>query len=179
MDEKTSVVDVQVLVLALAPVDQSSTSGEDEFAVYYQVMAREARSMDGADSGRGTKDREKENKDKDKGLSMKTLTRGVWNTLLSTAATIQQSLAPSVPLSDEAEEELSVLADKLGSAFSDADPAHLALLARVWGVLFPSRPFERTSATWREAGFQGSDPRADLKQSARRLASLRLCLTCC
>jgi hypothetical protein len=89
----------------------------------------------------------------------------VWNTIVSTAATIHHTLLHSVPLTDEAEELLSNLSDKLSSRYDDNDPEHLALLSGLWTGLFAGSPFERNSIRWKEAGFQGPDPVKDLKQS--------------
>lgn len=49
--------------------------------------------------------------------------------------------------------------------YDDGDPAHAALLSGLWSAALPGRPFPRAgvSAAWTEAGWQGPDPRTDLR----------------
>lgn len=93
----------------------------------------------------------------------------LWNlassTVKATASHLQQTLLHHVPLSELSENNLANLAESLDTPLSDADASHMSLLSQVWQVLFPGRPFERLSATWKEAGWQGVDPATDLKSS--------------
>jgi ELMO/CED-12 family len=101
------------------------------------------------------------------GINLATITKGATsmrNTIISTAGTIQQSLVSSAPISNEAEEELSLLSNELITTFNDSSPNHAKLLSSVWSKLFPSTDYERVSPKWKEAGFQGNDPRLDSKQ---------------
>lgn len=46
----------------------------------------------------------------------------------------------------------------------DADkPAHVRALKDLWSLAFPLSAFELPSQTWKDVGFQGTDPRTDLR----------------
>lgn len=60
---------------------------------------------------------------------------------------------------------LTLLSKDVSTTFSGSSQFHVQLLERLWGVQFPGRPFERTSPTWKLAGWQKEDPVADLKNS--------------
>jgi hypothetical protein len=177
---QSGTVDIQVLII-------SAEYSRGDFCQYYKDMETELGSIDtripaqnaveSANRERTTQ-QTKYNKpsesgaNKAHGMNLDKLAKGatniaggMWSTLVSTASSIHHSLKSSAPLTDEADEQLAHLADKLGSAFSDDDAAHLAALQRLWCVLFPGLPFERHSNTWKEAGFQSNDPIKDLKQS--------------
>jgi len=93
----------------------------------------------------------------------------LWNlassTVKATASHLQQTLLHHVPLSETSESNLADLTESLDSIFTDADAAHITLLSQVWQVMFPGKPFERLSVTWKEAGWQGDNPATDLKSS--------------
>ena len=47
--------------------------------------------------------------------------------------------------------------------FNEANEEHMLLLSTIWSQAFPWRSFELPSESWKEAGFQGRDPRTDLR----------------
>jgi len=47
--------------------------------------------------------------------------------------------------------------------FNEANEEHMLLLSTIWSQAFPWRSFELPSERWKEAGFQGRDPRTDLR----------------
>ena len=81
-------------------------------------------------------------------------------------STVMKSMSTNEPLSDIAEENLSQLSDDVSTSFIESDGIHISLLSNLWEVLFPNEgPFQRNSPIWKEAGFQKTDPVADLKAS--------------
>lgn len=151
--ESITTVDVQVIVLS-SPEDTP-----EDYSDYYAVMTDRVKDV------HVTAAAQMKAKKGPAGINLKSITKGatnVWNSLVSTASSM---LKNSVPLTDEAEEQLAMLSESLSSSFSDEDESHVELLADLWAVLFPSSPFERTSVLWKQAGFQNSDPAKDLKLS--------------
>jgi hypothetical protein len=71
----------------------------------------------------------------------------------------------------------------LAERFEPTRPAHASALAELWTVSFPGVPFPTPSdpasvaphPAWREAGWQGDDPRTDLRGGG--LAAVRAALT--
>jgi len=95
--------------------------------------------------------------------SYQTVTSGVsslWNNIKNTAQTFmqQQSL-----LSDISEERLAELSEYLSTTFEDHNTEHVKLMKEMFSVMFPSKPYNRNSLLWKEAGWQKADPVADLK----------------
>ena len=157
----TQTLEVQVLVLSADLV-------EDSYSEYYAEMLNKAQSFEAIPMRRTSSS--STSKEREKAVSgavnLQSITKGAtsfWNTIVSTAVNIHQTLTQSVPLTDEAEQFLSELSDKLGTPFEEAE--HTPILVRLWSVLFPSTAFERVSSKWKDAGFQGNDPTKDLKQS--------------
>lgn len=100
--------------------------------------------------------------------SVKSGASSIWNKVKATAAHLQQQAASAANDSATAKlanEMLALLAKDVNTTFSDSSQFHVQLLARLWSVQFPGRPFERTSPTWKLGGWQKEDPIADLKNS--------------
>eukprot|EP00428_Durinskia_dybowskii_P074935 CAMPEP_0170403724 /NCGR_PEP_ID=MMETSP0117_2-20130122/26252_1 /TAXON_ID=400756 /ORGANISM="Durinskia baltica, Strain CSIRO CS-38" /LENGTH=364 /DNA_ID=CAMNT_0010660695 /DNA_START=216 /DNA_END=1310 /DNA_ORIENTATION=- len=104
--------------------------------------------------------------------SVKSGATSFWNKMKATAAQIQQQVTTSAATSSEdpatvkaAADMLAVLSKDVNTTYAESSAFHVQLLQRLWEVLFPDRPFQRTSATWKLAGWQKEDPIADLKNS--------------
>eukprot|EP01041_Mallomonas_annulata_P009428 gene9427-19581_t len=91
----------------------------------------------------------------------------IWNTVKSTASAIQQNISQmsASSLSDVSESNLSELSDDISSPYTETNPRHCSAIADLWNALFPGTAFQRNSAKWKEAGFQNTDPIADLRAS--------------
>ena len=78
--------------------------------------------------------------------------------------TVFNGLTKTADMSAIAEDNLAQLSDDASTAFSDKNSVHVSVLLNLWEVLFPQGgPYQRTSETWRTAGFQKADPITDLK----------------
>lgn len=102
------------------------------------------------------------------GMEKFTATTGkVWKSVLVNASNMQQrqgSVEAHVT-SPIASENLSSLSLKMATTFRDSNPDHMILVTQLWTVLFPGQNFKRNSPKWKEAGYQGLDPTADLKST--------------
>ena len=114
---------------------------------------------------KGVKDGAKSIASNSKNINIGTVQKGaasIWSTVLK----LQQSMSVNEPLSDRAEENLCHLSEEVSASFIESDAVHISLLSNLWEVLFPDEgPFQRNSPVWKDAGFQKSDPVADLKAS--------------
>jgi hypothetical protein len=75
-------------------------------------------------------------------------------------------LRPGPRASPRAAAAAAGLASALATRFDTADPAHAAALADLWAASFPGTPAPSPIAPdrrWRDAGWQGDDPRTDLR----------------
>ena len=87
------------------------------------------------------------------GASLMGFTKSVFNGLQKTA-----------DITAVAEDNLTQLSDDASTAFNVKNSVHVSVLLNLWEVLFPQGgPYQRTSDTWRTAGFQKPDPVLDLK----------------
>lgn len=159
IDNSTETLEIQVLVLA-------AEASQESYSDYYSEVLQQVETLDAVPLRSVPSTAGGKEKSSTSAVNLLTITKGatsVWNTIVSTAANLHQTLTQSVPLTDEAEELLAELSDKLATPFDEAN--HTSLLVQLWSVLFPSAAFERTSPRWKEAGFQSNDPTKDLKQS--------------
>jgi ELMO/CED-12 family len=100
-----------------------------------------------------------------KNLNVNAVQKGAAS-IWSTVKKLQQSMSVNEPLSDRAEENLSHLSEDVSTSFIESDSIHISLLSNLWEVLFPREgAFQRISTVWKDAGFQKTDPVADLKAS--------------
>ena len=58
---------------------------------------------------------------------------------------------------------LDDLRDSAGTPFDPSCSEHVGALYSIWSESFPELPFEATSERWKDLGFQGTDPRTDLR----------------
>ena len=58
---------------------------------------------------------------------------------------------------------LDDLRDSAGTPFDPSCSEHVGALYSIWSESFPELPFEATSERWKDLGFQGVDPRTDLR----------------
>jgi len=83
----------------------------------------------------------------------------------------EEAAAPLLGCDAAAGEELEglrlVLLDAMqircAEAFDANSPEHMKLLHNLWTASFPGRPFTLPSEEWKQLGFQGRDPRSDLR----------------
>lgn len=52
---------------------------------------------------------------------------------------------------------------KIGVAYSDEEPEHVAVLQQYWALCFPGEVYERKSKRWCDVGFQSDDPGRDFR----------------
>jgi hypothetical protein len=102
------------------------------------------------------------------GMEKLTATTGkVWKSVLVNVSNLQQrqGSVESYVTSPVANDNLTSLSIKMSTTFKDSLPEHMTLITQLWTVLFPRQNFQRMSFTWKEAGYQGQDPIADLKST--------------
>ena len=58
---------------------------------------------------------------------------------------------------------LDALRDHCAAAYDPEQPSHLRSLKDLWALAFPSEAFALPSERWKDLGFQGTDPRTDLR----------------
>jgi len=58
---------------------------------------------------------------------------------------------------------LEVLRQHCAAAYDPEQREHVVALKDVWALAFPTEPFALPSERWKEVGFQGTDPRTDLR----------------
>ena len=159
ISQSTQTLEIQVLVL-------SADLSQESYSDYFTEMLNKTQSFEDIPIRRTSSNSNEREKAGSTPVNLQSITKGatsVWNTIVSTAVNIHQTLTHSVPLTDEAEQFLSELSDKLATSFEETE--HTPILVQLWSVLFPSASFERVSSKWKDAGFQGNDPIKDLKQS--------------
>lgn len=100
--------------------------------------------------------------------SLESVSSGVSSLWNSIAKQTRDIFTGGSVLSDQAEGNLAELSDLLGQgALVASDAGHVDLMRDLWECLFPrcSDTFALRSDKWKEAGFQGPDPTADLKST--------------
>lgn len=103
-------------------------------------------------------------------INMDTVKAGassIWKAIKSTASHIQQATMHDggSALSQQSVENLTDLSNRLAATYSDSNTLHVSILEKLFCALFPGQQYARESLTWKQAGFQKSDPVADLKTS--------------
>lgn len=105
----------------------------------------------------------------------------LWQTLVSAPVSAALSLLePLIPprwrplrLSARAEAALSALREDAAAAFDASSPEHESDLRALWGASFPGKESAYPEASrgkspmWKEVGWQGDDPRTDLRGGGR------------
>lgn len=94
--------------------------------------------------------------------NVKDSANSIWKAMKSKAVNF---LSNEADIPKENAYVLAELAGKATTSFSDYEESHAMILERLWNNLFPGQEYQRDNVGWKQAGFQKSDPVADLKNS--------------